>query len=88
MNPKAIDQIDELEIFDLIKDIKDPEHHLTLEELNELIQEHIKIDLVKKTLEIGFTPTIPNFSSASLIGLIILANWTGHLAMDIVIEYL
>ena len=33
-DPDQRDQVDSLEIFDLIRDIKDPEHPNTLEQLN------------------------------------------------------
>lgn len=38
-NPNVVDEIDGREIFDLIRDINDPEHPLTLEELNVVEEE-------------------------------------------------
>ncbi|VDK21225.1 unnamed protein product [Anisakis simplex] len=64
------DPIDAKEIFDLIRDINDPEHPLSLEQLN-VVQE----ELIEVTEEDGdkvrFTPTIPHCSMATLIGLAI-----------------
>ena len=55
--------------LDLIKDINDPEHPLTLEELNVLQEAQIEVNDAKSTLNIEFTPTIPHCSMATLIGL-------------------
>ncbi|MFH4975768.1 hypothetical protein AB6A40_002477 [Gnathostoma spinigerum] len=67
------DLIDAREIFDLIRDINDPEHPLTLEQLNvvqeDLIQVHLDDDV--PYVDVQFTPTIPNCSMATLIGLAI-----------------
>lgn len=70
-NDDLIDEVDSLEIFDLIKDINDPEHPVTLEQLNVLKPENIYIkDTAKvKTILVHFTPTIPHCSMATLIGL-------------------
>ncbi len=38
------DEIDEIEVFDLIRFLPDPEHPLTLEELSVVNLEDIKID--------------------------------------------
>ena len=67
-------EVDNIEIFDLIRDIEDPEHPLTLEQLNVVSPEQISVDLSKKEIVVKFTPTVPNCSSASLIGLIILCK--------------
>ncbi|XP_049541478.1 MIP18 family protein galla-2 [Anopheles darlingi] len=65
----VVDLFDEREIFDLIRNINDPEHPLTLEELHVLEQSCIKVDNEKNTVQILFTPTIPHCSMATLIGL-------------------
>lgn len=67
----VIDEIDSREIFDLIRGIKDPEHPLTLEELNVVDEEHVIVDTKTKVIEVVFTPTIEHCSLASLIGLCI-----------------
>ena len=65
------DPFDVREIFDLIRDINDPEHPLTLEQLNVVTEEQIMVDDVKSRIEVEFTPTIPHCSMATLIGLAI-----------------
>ncbi|RCN32654.1 ribosomal RNA large subunit methyltransferase J [Ancylostoma caninum] len=62
MNENVEDPIDALEIFELIRDINDPEHPYTLEQLN-VVQEEL--------IRVRFTPTIPHCSMATLIGLAI-----------------
>jgi metal-sulfur cluster biosynthetic enzyme len=69
MDDTVTDEIDVREIFDLIKDINDPEHPLTLEELNVIQQTHIELNNAKSLLTVRFTPTIPHCSMATLIGL-------------------
>ncbi|KAM8799335.1 cytosolic iron-sulfur assembly component 2B [Eudromia elegans] len=70
------DSIDDREIFDilpglahLIRSINDPEHPLTLEELNVVEQVHVKVSDTESTVAVAFTPTIPHCSMATLIGL-------------------
>ena len=63
------DKVDSLEVFDIIRNIYDPEHPLTLEELNVVSLSDTVVN--GKWIDVYFTPTIPNCSSASLIGLII-----------------
>ncbi|CAG8673893.1 5324_t:CDS:2 [Cetraspora pellucida] len=65
------DIIDSQEVFDLIRSISDPEHPLTLEELNVAQLDHIKVDDANAYISIEFTPTIPHCSMATLIGLCI-----------------
>ncbi|XP_032409682.1 cytosolic iron-sulfur assembly component 2B-like [Xiphophorus hellerii] len=63
------DPIDDREIFDLIRSINDPEHPLTLEELNVVEQVRVKVNDTESTARVEFTPTIPHCSMATLIGL-------------------
>eukprot|EP01137_Pigoraptor_chileana_P021048 Opistho-2@84262 len=65
------DPIDQREIFDLIRNINDPEHPLTLEELKVAQEAHIEIDDENNFVRVQFTPTIPHCSMATLIGLCI-----------------
>jgi metal-sulfur cluster biosynthetic enzyme len=65
------DEIDNFEIYDIIKSINDPEHPLTLEELNIVKPENIMIDHETKYIKVFFTPTIPNCSMSTLIGLMV-----------------
>lgn len=60
---------DDREVFDYIRDIQDPEHPLTLEELGVVQLEKVKVE--KKFCYVEFSPTIPYCSVATLIGLAI-----------------
>ncbi|NXS17922.1 MIP18 protein, partial [Mystacornis crossleyi] len=53
----------------LIRSINDPEHPLTLEELNVVEQVRVKVNDAESTVSVEFTPTIPHCSMATLIGL-------------------
>nr|CAB3231011.1 MIP18 family protein CG7949-like [Phallusia mammillata] len=65
------DPFDAREIFDLIRDINDPEHPLTLEDLRVLNEDDISVDDENNSITVKFTPTIPHCSMATLIGLAI-----------------
>eukprot|EP01084_Bolivina_argentea_P216490 367784_1 len=65
-----INEFTEEEIFEMIRNINDPEHPLTLEQLNVVNLDNIHIDLNNKNkVLITYTPTIPHCSMATLIGL-------------------
>ena len=68
-NEDIEDLIDSREIFDLIRSINDPEHPLTLEQLNVVEESNIEIRDKDNYLQVMFTPTIPHCSMATLIGL-------------------
>ncbi|KAG0320076.1 Mitotic spindle-associated MMXD complex subunit MIP18 [Dissophora globulifera] len=70
-NEDAVDVIDAQEIFDLIRSISDPEHPLSLEQLNVTQRDHITVSDEDDTILVEFTPTIPHCSMATLIGLCI-----------------
>ena len=63
------DKIDNYEIFDLIRNIKDPEHPYNLEELSIISLDDIIVDNDNRLITVYFTPTIEQCSFASLIGL-------------------
>ncbi|KAG8199167.1 hypothetical protein JTE90_015998 [Oedothorax gibbosus] len=63
--------IDAREVFDHVRDIKDPEHPMTLEELHVVELELIQVDDATNKCDIQFKPTIPHCSMATLIGLAI-----------------
>jgi metal-sulfur cluster biosynthetic enzyme len=78
--PTKRDEIDCEEIFDIIRNIQDPEHPLTLEQLNVVNRLHIQVhdnfgvnthghSTTLSTVDVRFTPTIPHCSMATLIGL-------------------
>jgi metal-sulfur cluster biosynthetic enzyme len=58
-------------LVDLIRKINDPEHPLTLEQLNVTKHELISLDNDRSYIKVFFTPTIPHCSMATLIGLCI-----------------
>eukprot|EP01129_Flabellula_baltica_P008323 TRINITY_DN3299_c0_g1_i1.p1 TRINITY_DN3299_c0_g1~~TRINITY_DN3299_c0_g1_i1.p1 ORF type:complete len:180 (+),score=29.27 TRINITY_DN3299_c0_g1_i1:68-541(+) len=63
------DIVDQWEIFDIIRGINDPEHPLTLEQLNVVKDELVHVG--ESNVWVEFTPTIPHCSMATLIGLCI-----------------
>eukprot|EP01135_Chromosphaera_perkinsii_P000884 Nk52_evm47s152 gene=Nk52_evmTU47s152 len=68
---EVADEIDAREVFDLIRNINDPEHPHSLEELNVARLEQIHVDDAASSVRVEFTPTIPHCSLATLIGLCI-----------------
>eukprot|EP00029_Vermamoeba_vermiformis_P012629 TRINITY_DN7500_c0_g1_i1.p1 TRINITY_DN7500_c0_g1~~TRINITY_DN7500_c0_g1_i1.p1 ORF type:complete len:157 (+),score=29.11 TRINITY_DN7500_c0_g1_i1:43-513(+) len=71
MDENIVDGFDTVEIYDLIRKINDPEHPLTLEQLNVTKHELISLDNERSYIKVFFTPTIPHCSMATLIGLCI-----------------
>ena len=67
----AREPIDSDEIFEHIRDITDPEHPYTLEQLNVINDESIFVDDSSGYVRIEFTPTVEHCSMATLIGLCI-----------------
>ncbi|CAD5187680.1 unnamed protein product [Musa acuminata subsp. malaccensis] len=75
----AVEPIDEQEIFDYIRDIKDPEHPYSLEELKVVTEDSIEANdkqsyscflrIIYFLCRVTFTPTIEHCSMATLIGL-------------------
>ena len=63
------DEFDALEVFQMIRHLNDPEHPLTLEQLNVASVDNIEVDDKKSIVNVKFTPTIPHCSMATLIGL-------------------
>lgn len=53
----------------MIRNINDPEHPLTLEQLKVVEPSLIKVDDGRNSCDVLFTPTIPHCSMATLIGL-------------------
>ncbi|KAJ2941901.1 hypothetical protein O0L34_g10716 [Tuta absoluta] len=69
LDEDVVDDFDEREVFDMIRNINDPEHPLTLEELRVVEEKNITVDNKLNTVAVFFTPTIPHCSMATLIGL-------------------
>ena len=55
--------------LNFFRDINDPEHPLTLEQLDVVKLEDVHVDDQHNKVNIVFTPTIPHCSMATLIGL-------------------
>lgn len=71
LDDKEREPIDSLEIFEHIREITDPEHPYTLEQLNVVAEELIHVDDPQGKVSVKFTPTVPHCSMATLIGLCI-----------------
>jgi len=67
----AAESIDQLEIFDHIRDIKDPEHPYSLEQLNVVTEDSIELNDESNYVRVTFTPTVEHCSMATIIGLCI-----------------
>ncbi|XP_066360964.1 protein AE7-like [Miscanthus floridulus] len=67
----AAEPIDQLEVFDHIRDIKDPEHPYSLEQLNVVTQDSIVLNDESNYVRVNFTPTVEHCSMATIIGLCI-----------------
>ena len=63
------DKVDMYEVFEIIRNITDPEHPYNLEELNIISLEDISVDNDNRLITVYFTPTIANCGFASFIGL-------------------
>ncbi|KAK5843718.1 hypothetical protein PVK06_006176 [Gossypium arboreum] len=75
-DPHGDDAVDPLEIYDIllllanfVRDIRDPEHPYSLEQLSVLSEESITVDEKLGRILITFTPTIQHCSMATVIGL-------------------
>jgi len=67
----AVEPIDQLEIFDHIRDIKDPEHPYSLEQLNVVSEDSVELNDERNYVRVTFTPTVEHCSMATVIGLCI-----------------
>ncbi|RID74691.1 hypothetical protein BRARA_B01778 [Brassica rapa] len=65
----SVEPIDQLEIFDHIRDIRDPEHPYSLEQLKVLTEDSVEVDDFKSYVWVTFTPTVEHCSMATIIGL-------------------
>lgn len=71
----SAEPIDQLEIFDHIKDIKDPEYPMqSLEDLRIVTEESVEVDDDKSYVRITFRPTVPHCHLPNLIGVCIYAK--------------
>lgn len=73
-NPTSNDKLDVDDVFEIIRNIQDPEHPLTLEQLGVVSRQQVvwqapSTESSRQRLEVRFTPTIPHCSMATQIGL-------------------
>ncbi|KAH7301411.1 hypothetical protein KP509_23G025100 [Ceratopteris richardii] len=71
VHDSSAEPIDALEVFDHVRDIKDPEHPYSLEQLKVVTEEAITVDDKKSHVMVVFTPTVQHCSMATVIGLCI-----------------
>merc|ERR1711916_44253 len=71
MGESERDPFDALEVYELLRGIKDPEHPNSLEQLRVVNLHHIKVDDTRGRVRVLFTPTVPHCSMTTLIGLCI-----------------
>lgn len=69
LDESEYEYITSAEVFDHIRNLNDPEHPLTLEQLNVVSIDNIHVEDPGNTVHVQFTPTIPHCSMATLIGL-------------------
>uniref|UniRef100_A0A7S1W8Y5 MIP18 family-like domain-containing protein n=1 Tax=Neobodo designis TaxID=312471 RepID=A0A7S1W8Y5_NEODS len=65
------DPVDALEVYELLRGIKDPEHPNSLEQLRVVNLPDIHVDDERSRVKVLFTPTVPHCSMTTLIGLCI-----------------
>ncbi|KAG7628052.1 Fe-S cluster assembly domain superfamily [Arabidopsis thaliana x Arabidopsis arenosa] len=68
------DGVDPLEMTKYVRDIRDPEHPYTLEQLRVVSEESVTVDDKLDRILITFTPTIQHCSMANIIGLCLRAK--------------
>ncbi|KAF5379887.1 hypothetical protein D9757_007174 [Collybiopsis confluens] len=76
--------IDQDEIFDLIREIYDPEHPNTLEELRVVSAPQISVE--KNTVKVEFTPTVPHCGMSLSIRVRLIRSLPTRFKLDIVVK--
>jgi metal-sulfur cluster biosynthetic enzyme len=66
--------IDAREVFSLVRDIRDPEHPYSLEQLGVVSRSAVRVDDARGTARVDLTPTVDHCSMATLIGLCVKAR--------------
>eukprot|EP00607_Mallomonas_marina_P007922 CAMPEP_0182424906 /NCGR_PEP_ID=MMETSP1167-20130531/11183_1 /TAXON_ID=2988 /ORGANISM="Mallomonas Sp, Strain CCMP3275" /LENGTH=95 /DNA_ID=CAMNT_0024605077 /DNA_START=128 /DNA_END=416 /DNA_ORIENTATION=+ len=66
----AREPLNSAEVFEYIRSLNDPEHPLTLEQLNVVSEKDILTSDEKNVVIVRFTPTVPHCSMATLIGFV------------------
>ena len=68
---EIFERFDAEEVFEHIRNLNDPEHPLTLEQLDVVSLHNVTVEDPGDLVFVQFTPTIPHCSMATLIGLTI-----------------
>jgi len=68
---KTIENVTVDAVFEVLRDINDPEYPNSLEELAVVVRSQIFLTEDQKLLRVEYTPTVPHCSMATLIGLCI-----------------
>ncbi|XP_013752390.2 protein AE7-like 1 [Brassica napus] len=68
------DGLDTLDVYEYVRDIRDPEHPYSLEQLSVLSEDSITLDDKLNRILITFTPTIQHCRMATIIGLCLRAK--------------
>ncbi|XP_046864170.1 cytosolic iron-sulfur assembly component 2A-like [Xenia sp. Carnegie-2017] len=77
LHKSDLDEEKILEVFDLLRDIRDPEKDQTLGELDVIAESMIHVQKSgydEYLVKVNFTPTVPHCSLATLIGLCVQAK--------------
>ncbi|CAN6469743.1 unnamed protein product [Victoria cruziana] len=69
INDHDAERLDPLEVFEHLRDIKDPEYPYTLEQLNVVSEGAIEVIEARRLVRVKFTPTVDHCSMATVIGL-------------------
>lgn len=81
LSDNMLKEVTEDTVFELLRDIKEPEHSFSIEQLGVIKKEYINIDIITyegvgidvgypiKFIKVVFKPTIPHCSMAGIIGL-------------------
>ncbi|GAA0152724.1 hypothetical protein LIER_11133 [Lithospermum erythrorhizon] len=67
--PSDVDEVISLTFSQHLRDIKDPEHPYSLEELKVITEDAIEVDDQRSYVRVTFTPTVEHCSMATIIGL-------------------
>lgn len=85
-DPHLDDAVDPLEIYEYVRDIRDPEHPYSLEQLSVLSEESITVDEKLGRILITFTPTIQHCSMATVIGLCLREKLKDHFPLHFKVD--
>eukprot|EP00698_Gefionella_okellyi_P000283 TRINITY_DN10240_c0_g1_i1.p1 TRINITY_DN10240_c0_g1~~TRINITY_DN10240_c0_g1_i1.p1 ORF type:complete len:169 (-),score=36.33 TRINITY_DN10240_c0_g1_i1:212-718(-) len=85
-------RIDQYDVYDTIRSIRDPEHPYTLQQLGVVTDESVVVvydgasDNEPALIRVTFKPTVPQCSLATMIGLCIYAKMKQHIDLPFKLE--